>query len=442
MDRRSFLKAGAAGFSALVTTTLAKRALSAALAAPPTELKAGSPHKQTKPAARFPHKEVMFVRVFWDKVYREARAALEQRPIDLDIDVEMEGAALNYAGWWMHNMSAYGNANGAGTAGGPWEYTDPAMRWDYPLGMDIKKAESYSRARLIPRGGLGPRSPEQFLWDDKPADNCLKASPEALTRKVKDAAYFLGCGDVGIARLNPLWVYADNFNVVTRETTPWPRDPAQFKYAVSMSIEMKPMSYEYFGSAATGLAYSQMIFIASSLAAFIRGLGYPAIPTMNDTVTQTPLAIDAGLGEAGRMSLMISHKFGARHRLSSVLTDIPLIPDKPVTFGVEKFCETCKKCVESCPIEAISLGEQSDVPRGRYNRTGFKRWYVDAEKCFNFWHIKRAACNFCISVCPFNERRSHDFMNDAVDKLDSSLFNNVLTTLDNFLGHWRHHRHS
>jgi reductive dehalogenase len=209
-----------------------------------------------------------------------------------------------------------------------------------------------------------------------------------------------------------------------------------------MSIEMRPMSNQFYGSAATGLAYSKMIFIASSLAAFIRGLGYPAIPTMNDTVTQPPIAIDAGLGEAGRMSLMISHKFGARQRLSSVLTDMPLIPDKPVTFGVAKFCETCDKCAASCPIGAISLGGQSDVPSGRYNRDGFRRWHVDAEKCFNFWHINRSACNICISVCPFNRHmdgsRPHDFMIDVIDKLDSNSLNKALTALDDFWGYWRH----
>jgi ferredoxin len=431
MNRRQFFQAGASVVSALAAASYARRAVGAALDSPPGEVKAGEQHKQTRPAARFSHKEVIFVRVFWDKVYREARAMLEQRPINLD--VEMDGAALNYAGWWMHNMSAYGNANGA-AAGGPWEYTDPAMRWDYPLGMDVKRAESYSRTRLIPRGGLGPRSPEQFLWDDKPAENCYKAPPEVLTRKVKEAALFLGCDDVGIAGLNPLWVYADYYDVVAGRTQPWPKDPAQFKNAVSISIRMLPMSFEYYGSAATGLAYSRMIFITSSLAAFIRGLGYPAIPTMNDTVAQTPLAIDAGLGEAGRMSLMISHKLGARQRLGSVLTDIPLIPDAPVSFGVEKFCETCDICASACPIDAISAGEQSDVPRGRYNRSGFKRWQTDAEKCFNFWHIKRSACNICVSVCPFNNRPSQAAMHNAADKLDSSAFNRALAALNSFFG--------
>jgi ferredoxin len=306
------------------------------------------------------------------------------------------------------------------------------MRWDYPLGMDEARAEGYSRTRIIPRGGLGPRSPERLLWDDKPTANCYKATPEELTRRVKEAAYFLGCHDVGITELNPLWVYRNIYDVTTHKDESWPRDPIQFKYAVSMSIGMDPpWSFNYYGSASTGLAYSRMIMIPSSMAAFIRGLGYPAIPTMNDTLMQTPVAIDAGLGEAGRLSLVISHKLGARHRLSTVLTDIPLIPDKPVTFGVEEFCETCDRCVRNCPAGAVPAGEQSDVPRGRYNRDGFKRWMVDAEKCFNFWHVNRAACNICVSVCPFNQRRSPS-LPDSASMLDSGMFNRVLTSLDNF----------
>jgi len=46
-----------------------------------------------------------------------------------------------------------------------------------------------------------------------------------------------------------------------------------------------------------------------------------------------PLAVDAGLGETGRLGYLMTRDYGPRVRLGAVTTDLPLIPDKPVDMG-------------------------------------------------------------------------------------------------------------
>ena len=52
--------------------------------------------------------------------------------------------------------------------------------------------------------------------------------------------------------------------------------------------------------AATGREYSHEAAVVMQLAAYIRGLGYQAVPSMNDTALVIPYAVQAGLGEYAR----------------------------------------------------------------------------------------------------------------------------------------------
>ena len=87
----------------------------------------------------------------------------------------------------------------------------------------------------------------------------------------------------------------------------------------------------------------------------IRSLGYEAIPCGNDTTQSIPLAIDAGFGELGRNGLLITPEFGPRQRICKVLTNLPLVADKPIDFGMQSYCETCHACGFACPAKAIVI---------------------------------------------------------------------------------------
>ncbi len=117
--------------------------------------------------------------------------------------------------------------------------------------------------------------------------------------------------------------------------------------------------------ATTLRTYSQISLTAISLAEFIRGLGYRAIPSANCTALNIPLAIDAGLGELGRNAKLIHPRFGPRCRISKVITDLPLEVDIPIAFGVTAFCDTCKKCARTCPGECHPDGRPLLRPGGR-----------------------------------------------------------------------------
>ena len=57
----------------------------------------------------------------------------------------------------------------------------------------------------------------------------------------------------------------------------------------------------------------------------------------------------AGLGWLGRNNLLVNPGLGARFRLVTVLTDMPLEPDAPL----DRDCGGCRACAAACPAGAI-----------------------------------------------------------------------------------------
>ena len=57
----------------------------------------------------------------------------------------------------------------------------------------------------------------------------------------------------------------------------------------------------------------------------------------------------AGLGWIGRNNLLVNEKLGSQFRLVTVLTDMPLGPNKPKDLS----CQECIECVKVCPKGAI-----------------------------------------------------------------------------------------
>jgi ferredoxin len=247
-------------------------------------------------------------------------------------------------------------------------------------------------------------SPDENLDISKELEKIRVYNLEKISEKVKSTAIFFGANLVGITRLNPLWVYSHSYNRSNGENQTLDL-PKSYKFAVIMGIEMnynKINSSPLEASAATGLGYSKMSFVTSLLAQFIRNLGYKALPCGNDTALSIPLAIDAGLGELGRNGLLITPQFGPRIRLCKVLTDLPLISDPPIDFGLYEYCKTCNKCLIKCPAKAISKNETAKSTT-IYNSSGIMKYPVIGEKCYEHWSKQGIDCSICIKVCPFNK---------------------------------------
>jgi len=239
-----------------------------------------------------------------------------------------------------------------------------------------------------------------------PPEKIELSSTTDTTKRVKKAAKMFGAGDVGICQIDERWIYSHHFNRKTGES-PEMKLPDGLKYAI---VLIMPMDYQLgktfpaaLSGTTTGLGYSSSLNCSNSLAQFIVNLGYQAVASLNDTAQSIPIAIQAGLGEYGRNGLLITRKFGPNVRIGKVFTDMPLEIDKPVEFGVKKFCEMCRKCTDACPAKAIANDKPQDMPPNFSSHSGLTKWTVNAEKCFRFWVNSNSDCAICIRVCPYNK---------------------------------------
>jgi epoxyqueuosine reductase len=285
-----------------------------------------------------------------------------------------------------------------------------------------------------------PEESEIAVKDRNPLDRKWKPSnPEEMTRIVKKAALYMGASSVGICRLDPRWIYSHRFDPRNGVHSPIDDIPEDCTTAIVMLHEMDytlmKTAPAYGENAATGRGYSMMAYVASSVAHFLRDLGYKAIPSGNDTSLSIPLAIDAGLGEIGRNGLLIAPGFGPRVRISKVFTNLPLVPDKPIEIGVRQMCEVCGKCAKSCPGQAISLDEPTDKGLTLSNNHGVHKWYINPEKCFGFWVHNKGDCANCIRVCVFNKPNSplHSLVRWHVKNLPQ--FDKVYLKMDDVFGY-------
>ncbi|MHA2141138.1 MAG: reductive dehalogenase [Candidatus Thorarchaeota archaeon] len=230
-------------------------------------------------------------------------------------------------------------------------------------------------------------------------------NPRKLTIEVRRAAKVFGASLVGVADLDRKWLYSVNRRGEQYDI------PERFTHAIVMAIEMDyegiATSPAFASATSTAVGYSKMAFAEIELTAFIRRLGYSAIPCGNDIALSVPLAIDAGLGQYGRHGLLITKEFGPRVRIAKVLTDMPLLHDSP-DYGfcdaVVRFCEVCEKCAHHCPSKSIPVGRSRGwTGATKSNNPGTEKWYVNPESCYGFWIENGSDCSNCIRSCPYNK---------------------------------------
>jgi reductive dehalogenase len=235
----------------------------------------------------------------------------------------------------------------------------------------------------------------------------IPLSPEEATTRIKGYATNIGAELVGIAEINPLWMYSHRGEIFHENWEDWGKEiPADHKYAIIVAEEM---SLEMIGPAPHTPSvmesmknYAKGAYISTQLAAFIANLGHEATANhlRHYTAILPPLAVDAGLGEIGRLGYLMTKEFGPRIRLSAVTTNLALVSDKPVDIGIEDFCKYCKKCATCCPSQSIPL---DDEPK-EFN--GTLRWKLDDETCFGYWAKAGTDCCICMKVCPWSHART------------------------------------
>jgi reductive dehalogenase len=264
----------------------------------------------------------------------------------------------------------------------------------------------------------------------------LPDDPALLSRHIKEAAYFLRADAVGICELPPYAVYTNSF----------PNgEPIELnhKYAIGILIDQDwrtsqaSIGHDWISNSMSFMSYSASGFIACILADYIRRLGYPARAhhARNYQVVVPPILLWAGLGEMCRIGDCVLHPFlGPRFKAAVVTTDLPLLPDKPIDFGLQDLCSKCKKCARECPSGAIGSGDKE-----MYN--GYEHWPTHVEKCtaMRVGNKRGSGCGTCIKVCPANKPYTlfHRAVGWAVRH--SSLARSVSVRADDLLGYGKPH---
>jgi len=219
-----------------------------------------------------------------------------------------------------------------------------------------------------------------------------------ISRYIKNWSKKLGAIDCGITELQDYHIYSTG----GRGERYGKRFSKRHRYAIAFTVEM---SHEMIQTAPAGTMvmesgqqYLESGRIALQVAQFIRNLGYEARAHIdgNYEVICPLVARDAGLGEIGRMGLLMTPKQGPRVRIAVVTTNLPLITDKPLhDYSFIDACAQCKKCAAICPSGAISFNNREMI-------NGSLRWQINQESCFTFWTIVGTDCGRCISVCPYS----------------------------------------
>jgi len=100
----------------------------------------------------------------------------------------------------------------------------------------------------------------------------------------------------------------------------------------------------------------------------------------------------AGIGPIGKNNLLLTEEFGSQIRLRALVTKAPLLTGSPLEQS--KYCFECNKCVDSCPVDALSEGIYNRDVCFSYNLANLRK----LSKYTAIW------CNICIECCPVGKK--------------------------------------
>jgi epoxyqueuosine reductase len=163
--------------------------------------------------------------------------------------------------------------------------------------------------------------------------------------------------------------------------------------AVLEQIEDRPTPLYFHHYQRTNILLDTIGLVTTSA---IQDLGYQALPVaasqLLDWKTQTAhlshkhVARAAGLGWIGRNNLLVSKQFGARIRLVTILTNLPLLAGPPAGDD----CGSCMACRSACPAGAISERPED------FNHVGCYEQLKVFSKALHFSHH---ICGVCVKAC-------------------------------------------
>jgi reductive dehalogenase len=267
------------------------------------------------------------------------------------------------------------------------------------------------------------------LVDGPSVERETDVDPVEMTKFISSWVEKMGAHSHGVTKLHDYHKYS----VVGRGDDYGKKVELNHTYAFAFTVEMDknlmdaaPMAPVVFESSQQ---YLRSGLIAVQVAEWIRTMGYDARAHIdgNYRVVCPLVARDAGLGEIGRMGLLMTPKLGPRVRIAVVTTDMPLvISNRNADPSVEDFCDVCKKCANTCPSAAIPKDAKREID-------GVLRWQIDQEKCYSYWCRVGTDCGKCMRLCPYShpDNLLHNVVRYGIKH--SQLFRKFAVWMDDFV---------
>jgi epoxyqueuosine reductase QueG len=186
-----------------------------------------------------------------------------------------------------------------------------------------------------------------------------------LTQAVREIALKNGADLVGIVRVADLPEHAANIYRMLPSAQSVVVTAARHSLAAIRSEVNQLAQFD------TIHAYEECGKAAHRVSRFLeaRGCSAAAVPAfipinmddpgkgMRGEICWRRAGVRAGLGSYGENGLLVTRQFGSAIRLSGVVTSAELLPDSPRD---DDTCDHCMRCVEACPVQALSGGGRVD----------------------------------------------------------------------------------
>ena len=126
---------------------------------------------------------------------------------------------------------------------------------------------------------------------------------------------------------------------------------------------------------------------------------YTTEGTYRSDLPHKTIATRAGLGWIGKSTLLVTEKFGSAVRLTSILTNAPLVVEKSINASI---CGECLVCKNICIGSAIS-GKNWNIHLDRDDFFDPNSCRTAAREIASTVGLDGAFCGKCIVYCPYTQ---------------------------------------
>ncbi len=190
----------------------------------------------------------------------------------------------------------------------------------------------------------------------------------------------------------------------------------QYKYAISIAIRLDDNIIDKIDSKPTP-AYAdhyreinrKLDFLSEKIKKWVEEKGFIAYAILASKIfdeenlkgelSHKTIARLAGIGWQGKSLLIINPYYGPRFRLATILTDMPLVPNKPL----KNRCGNCDRCKNACPAQAIKGLKVEEYYKSREEAVFLERCCQKLLAFKELDGINATVCGICIKVCPWGK---------------------------------------